>query len=154
MRHTLADSARKTSVALLNESTTELIDLSIQAKLAHWNVRGPHFLSYHQLFDQIVDHAREGSDLTAERVAALGAQAGLPIQKMATTTSLPQWPMELHHDHDVLSALADRVALVTNHMRQRIDKAAEANDANTADLFTEVSRQLDQDLWMLEAHEQ
>ena len=149
----LPESSRNAAITLLNASTTELTDLSIQAKLAHWNVRGPHFLMYHQLFDQVAEHAREGSDSTAERVAALGGVAGLPVQDIATTSPLPTWPMTLRAEAKVLAALADRLGIVANHVRERIDQAALAEDADTADLLTELSRILDQDLWMLEAHE-
>jgi len=34
----------------------------------------------------------------------------------------------------------------------RRDHYSDADDATTADLFTQVSRQMDMDLWFLEAH--
>jgi starvation-inducible DNA-binding protein len=37
-------------------------------------------------------------------------------------------------------------------MRAAIDEADKAGDADTADLFTEISRDLDKDLWFLQAH--
>ena len=36
--------------------------------------------------------------------------------------------------------------------RQAIDRSNELGDADSADLFTEVSRGLDKSLWFLEAH--
>jgi starvation-inducible DNA-binding protein len=35
-----------------------------------------------------------------------------------------------------------------------IDEAEQLNDADTADLFTEISRGIDKWLWMVEAHSQ
>jgi len=37
-------------------------------------------------------------------------------------------------------------------IRVAIDTAGKAGDADTADLFTEVSRDVDKLLWMVEAH--
>ena len=37
-------------------------------------------------------------------------------------------------------------------MRGAIDATAELGDADTADLFTQLSREIDKYLWFLEAH--
>ena len=50
------------------------------------------------------------------------------------------------------AALADRFAAVGKATRQAIDTADELHDQDTVDLFTEVSRDLDQSLYFLEAH--
>jgi starvation-inducible DNA-binding protein len=49
-----------------------------------------------------------------------------------------------------------RTTLATfgKNARRAIDEATDLKDANTADLFTEVSRGLDKLLWMVEAHVQ
>ena len=39
-------------------------------------------------------------------------------------------------------------------MRENIDETDEAGDAETADLFTEISRTVHKQLWFLEAHVQ
>ena len=49
-------------------------------------------------------------------------------------------------------ARAGQVAALAASIRQAIQASADAGDPTTADLFTEVSRALDKDLWFLEAH--
>ncbi|MBV8554591.1 MAG: DNA starvation/stationary phase protection protein Dps, partial [Planctomycetaceae bacterium] len=53
-----------------------------------------------------------------------------------------------HH----VEALAARFALLAATTRAAIDDATAAGDADTADVFTEVSRGLDKQLWFLESH--
>ncbi|MGN6030033.1 MAG: ferritin-like domain-containing protein, partial [Thermomicrobiales bacterium] len=53
---------------------------------------------------------------------------------------------------EYVEALVARWAAYAASTRAAIDTADEAGDADTADLFTEISRQVDMDLWFLEAH--
>ena len=50
--------------------------------------------------------------------------------------------------------MIDRFALYANAVRQNIDDTDEAGDVGTSDLFTEISRGVDKQLWFLEAHVQ
>ena len=53
---------------------------------------------------------------------------------------------------DYVRAVAERLAAFTNSAREAIDQVDKLGDANTADLFTEVSRCADKYLYFLEAH--
>lgn len=154
MRNTrinLSEQVRQNMVKLLNQHVTDLTDLFVQTKLAHWNVRGPHFIAYHELFDTLASHLNELTDAIAERATALGGVAGAPVQSIASQTSLDTWPMNLSRDAEVIRMLAERFAVVANSARAAITASADA-DPDTSDLFTEASRMLDKDLWFLEAH--
>jgi starvation-inducible DNA-binding protein len=50
--------------------------------------------------------------------------------------------------------MKDALAMFGRGARKAIDDAAALNDADTADLFTEISRGVDKSLWMVEAHVQ
>ena len=52
-KNTLADNTRKTSISLLQTALSSAIDLGLQCKQAHWNVKGPSFIALHELFDQL-----------------------------------------------------------------------------------------------------
>ena len=49
-------------------------------------------------------------------------------------------------------ALVERFAIYAASTREAIDTAADAGDQSSADMFTEISRQTDKDLWFLQAH--
>lgn len=138
---------------ILNDAAVTLTDLYVQSKLAHWNVRGPHFIAYHELFDQVAEHVQESLDSVAERAVTLGSSGGQPIGQVAQLSPLDPWPMGERHDQHVIRILSDRLGVAANQIRSAIAQTAEL-DPGSSDLFTEVSRQLDQDLWFLEAHQE
>jgi starvation-inducible DNA-binding protein len=151
-KNDLPVSVRGKVVELLNGRLADAIDLGTQAKHAHWNVKGPNFIALHELFDSVAEHVEDHVDTLAERITALGGTAHGTIAAVSRTTSLKTYPEDiaegLQHVEALSSALADFGAKV----RKGIDEAARLGDADTSDLFTGVSREIDKDLWFLEAH--
>jgi len=151
-RNDLSEAIRKEMVPLLNAHLADGIDLALQAKQAHWNVKGPHFLPLHELFDKVYDEASEWNDLVAERAVQLGGTAEGTLQAVSGKTRLSAYKVELTSGKDHLEALSDALARYGRSVREAIDAADQAGDADTADLFTEISRASDKTLWFLESH--
>jgi starvation-inducible DNA-binding protein len=139
-------------VKVLNQHLADAFDLLSQAKQAHWNVKGPDFWQLHKLFDEVAEAAEEWVDEIAERVTALGGYATGTVRMAAAATALPEFPDDITDGMDHVKALAERVAAFTNSARRAIDQTDQLGDADTADLFTEVSRGADKYLYFLEAH--
>jgi starvation-inducible DNA-binding protein len=153
-RNDLAESARKSVVQLLNDRLAEAIDLQLQAKQAHWNVKGPNFVGLHDLFDRVADAAREYVDLIAERGVALGGIAEGTVQTVARRSKLPEYAVSIGEWTAHVECMRTTLAAFGKNARRAIDEATDLKDADTADLFTEVSRGIDKLLWMVEAHVQ
>jgi starvation-inducible DNA-binding protein len=128
------------------------LDLEAQMKQAHWNVRGLNFFQLHQLFDGVHDEVEDFVDLIAERITALGGVADGRVQTTAKASSLYEYALETRAGEDHLKAVAAVLAQFGKALRSAIDQAAELGDADTADVFTEVSRATDKQLWFVEAH--
>lgn len=144
--------ARTKLISLLNQRLADTFDLMSQTKFAHWNVKGPNFYQLHLLFDKLAEDVEGHVDEIAERVTALGGIATGTVRQTAATSQTPEFPANTFKDMDVVRALADRFAAVGKAVRQGIDQADELGDKDTADLFTQVSRDLDQSLYFLESH--
>jgi starvation-inducible DNA-binding protein len=153
-RNDLPADTRQSIVKLLNQHLVEAIDLSQQAKQAHWNVKGPNFIALHELFDKVAEIAREAGDELAERATALGGIAEGTVQVVGQRTKLPAYPVEIVHWREHVNKLADGLATFGKHVRQAIDEADKLGDKDTADLYTEISREIDKQLWFVEAHVQ
>ncbi|BCX05064.1 MAG: DNA starvation/stationary phase protection protein [Candidatus Roseilinea sp.] len=153
-RHDLPAEVRSRMIALLNQQLADTFDLMSQTKQAHWNVKGPQFIALHEMFDEFAEGLAGYVDEIAERITALGGYAAGTVRMAAKASTLPDYPADVIADMDHVRALADRYAALAASTRKAIDVAGEAGDLDTADLFTEVSRDLDKWLWFLEAHVQ
>jgi len=143
---------REQIIAILNARLADTMDLYSQTKFAHWNVKGKDFYQVHLLFDAIAEHVEEGVDLIAERITALGGVANGTLRQAAEASSLSEYDFSATGSMDHVAALAERVAAVANAAREAIDQTDELEDKGTSDLFTEIVRTLDKDLYFLEAH--
>jgi len=143
---------REQVITLLNQHLADTFDLYSQAKQAHWNVKGAQFFQLHELFDKLADEAQEYVDLIAERVTALGGTAAGTVRMSAAASRLDDYPLDVSRGLSSVEALVRAYASLAETTREAIETTDRAGDADTSDLFTEVSRGLDKSLWFLEAH--
>ena len=115
-------------------------------------VKGPNFNALHDLFDKVAEATEGFSDLLAERVAALGGTAEGRLQAVSGQSALPVYPGEIFSGREHVDALSTSLAAFGRAVREAIDEAAQFGDADTADVFTEISRETDKQLWLVEAH--
>jgi starvation-inducible DNA-binding protein len=148
----LSQETREKVIGILNARLADASDLKSQAKQAHWNVKGIHFFQLHELFDQIATAVEAHMDLIAERATALGGTALGTVRVAAQNSSLSEYPLEITDGTAHVDALSTALADFGNVVRRNIDETNDLGDADTADLFTEVSREIDKLLWFVEAH--
>lgn len=148
----LSADTRLEVIKILNQTLAMSLDLKTQVKQAHWNVKGMDFYQLHELFDEMASELEEFVDLIAERVTALGGLAMGTARVAASESTLPEFPFDILDGKDHVTALADRYAPYAKTIREAIDQTDDLGDADTADLYTEVSRAIDKRLWFLEAH--
>lgn len=139
-------------IGSLNQTLASTLDLKTQVKQAHWNVKGMDFYQLHELFDEMAAELEEYIDMVAERVTALGGVAFGTARVAASQSQLPEYPFDILEGKDHVVALADRYAAYAKSVRAEIDSTDDLGDADTADLYTEISRAIDKRLWFLEAH--
>lgn len=148
----LSEKTRRGVVQLLNARLADAIDLETQAKHAHWNVKGPNFIALHELFDELAENVEGHIDSIAERITALGGTADGTLASVAKRTSIDVYPTDITDGRAHVDALATSLAGFGRKVRKAIEESAEMGDADTSDLFTAVSRDVDKYLWFLEAH--
>lgn len=144
---------RRKVCAILQQALADSADLTMQTKTAHWNVKGPHFIALHKLFDELYEEVAEHVDTIAERMGALGAVpiAGR-VQDAAKATRLKPYPLDLTDGMAHVKTLAEAYASFANELRGDKDKCEDAEDAVTGDMLSAIAAEIDKNVWFLEAH--
>ena len=139
-------------IDLLNQQLVDALDLGLQAKQAHWNVKGPHFIGLQELFGKVTEDLGEFIDNIAERAVQLGGIALGTIHVVSKHSRLSAYPLDVLSGKGHVAKLAASLTDFAATTGAAIDTAGKSGDANTADLFTEISRGVDKLLWMVDAH--
>lgn len=153
-KNDMPEKARVKVIELLNARLAEAIDLYLQTKQAHWNVKGPQFIALHELFDKVAEAVEDGVDEMAERAVMLGGTALGTVQVVAKESSLKPYPTDISKGTDHVEALSSALASYAKAVREAIETSDKLGDKDTADLFTGISRDIDKNLWFVEAHQQ
>jgi starvation-inducible DNA-binding protein len=151
-KNDLPQKTRAKVIAILGDRLADAADVMLATKQAHWNVKGPTFIALHELFDKINEASEGWVDLIAERIVQLGGTAEGTVQATAARTSMDPYPTDIVGGRDHVEALSSALAALGKKIRRAIDQTDEAGDKDTADLFTEISRDVDKYLWFVEAH--
>jgi len=153
-KNDLSDNVRVGAIELLNARLADAIDLQSQTKQAHWNVKGPHFIALHELFDKISEDVEDAVDEIAERVVQLGGVAQGTARAVASRSSLSEYPPNTVDGRSHVEALSSVLAAFGRSVRKAITDANDFGDLDTADIFTRISASIDKWLWFVEAHQQ
>ncbi|GAA2871933.1 Dps family protein [Paenarthrobacter ilicis] len=129
---------------------TDLIELQLQGKQAHWNIVGPNFRDLHLQLDELVVATREFADDTAERMRALHALPDGRSATIAKGTRLEEFPAGLINTKEAVKVVTDRVERAVQTMRDVHDDVDE-EDPTTADLLHAFISRLEQLVWMINA---
>ncbi len=150
-RNDLPEVVRLQMVDLLNARLVDAIDLRLQMKVAHWNVKGPEFIALHKLFDEVSSDVDEYVDLLAERAVQLGGVAEGTARQVASKSSLDEYAGSGSSEYHV-RAVADALAGFGRSARLALGSASDAGDQATTDILIEITRGVDKWLWFVEAH--
>jgi starvation-inducible DNA-binding protein len=141
-------------IELLNRRLADAIDLQLQSRQAYWNVKGPNFMALRELFNKIAEGVEEYADLIAERIVQLGGAAKGTAHAVVDRTSLDGYRLATADGNGHIDALSTTLTDFGRHVRYASEQASELQDADTADIFTEIARGIDKWLWFVQTSQQ
>jgi starvation-inducible DNA-binding protein len=146
----LSDEARKVTGDALQGAVVDLIDLSLAAKQAHWNLIGRNFRSLHLQLDEVVALGRDQMDIMAERAIAIGVNPDGRAATVAQQTGLPRLDSGYLRDEQVVAVFTEILAGISARFRERLHAVAEA-DPVTENLLEDALHGLEKTHWMFQA---
>jgi len=141
-------------IELLNRRLADAIDLQLQSRQAYWNVNGSHFMALRELFDKVAQGVEEDANRIAEHIVQLGGMAEGTMHAVARRSSLDEYVLATADGKGHIDALATKLTTFGKHVRYASDQATLLQDADTADLFTDIARGIDKWLWFVETSQQ
>lgn len=137
---------------ILQKNLTNLIDLALLLKQAHWNVVGQNFRSVHLQLDEIIVTVRDASDEVAERITALGIAADGRSSTVAEHSDLQSYANDFVKVDETVSRVADAMKTSIESLRSGIEKVGDL-DPITEDMLIAISGPMEKHLWMIQAQE-
>lgn len=147
----LPEAARAQITEALAGVLADGLDLHSQIKVAHWNVKGPHFAAFHPLFEGFATALAGFTDEVAERAVTLGARVGGTTRQVAGASRLTEPPAEVVRDLELAAQLADRFEQYLDGVRAARTVAERAGDQDTQDLLTGIVEAFEKNGWFLRA---
>lgn len=147
----LSEKARRALADSLNRSLADGLDLHSQIKVAHWNIKGPHFAALHPLFETFAVSLANHNDAVAERAVTLGGMAQGTARQVAKASRLPAYPQKTTRDMDHVKLLADRIESYLEGLRETRDLGEREDDVDSVDLLTGIITEFEKHAWFLRA---
>ena len=120
--------------AHLQQVLVDLTDLHLQGKQAHWNVVGKNFRDLHLALDEVVDAAREFSDVVAERMRAVYVTPDARAKTVAAHSTLTDFPADEVDTADTVD-LVTAALYATAGTARRVHDEVDAEDPTSADIL-------------------
>jgi starvation-inducible DNA-binding protein len=145
----LSEAAVREISAALNALLADAFALYVKTKNFHWHVSGPHFRSYHLLFDEQGEQIFATTDEIAERVRKIGGTTLRSIADISRHQTLKNNDKEFVAPREMLRELmADNKAMAAA-MRKAHQLADKHEDVATASLLETFIDATEKRTWFL-----
>lgn len=147
--HTVSE---KTATVVTNRIIANMGRLHVKLHQYHWYVKGPHFFTLHEKFEELYNENQEFFDRLAERLIIKGEQPVSTTEEFIEYATISESPedKDLPAEKMVAKIVEDYKAM-RDLTVQAIELAADEDDAVLEDMLIEYKEHLDKTLWMLSA---
>lgn len=121
----------------LNELLANVVSFYFKTHGAHWNVMGPDFAEYHELFGEIYADAYGSIDPIAENVRKLGKPALAGLSTIALTAELPETAQGVTEARVLAAEILSANEMLIGELAEAFDCAIMHNQQGIANFLAE-----------------
>ncbi|KRG16103.1 Dps family protein [Lederbergia galactosidilytica] len=116
----------------------------------HWYVKGPHFFSLHEKFEELYNEADKNIDELAERLLAIGGSPVATLKNVLQMASIGEVEESLDAN-GMVQSIVDDFTILIDELNEGMEIAEKAGDETTADMLLAIHTSLEKHNWMLRA---
>ncbi|MDN4074347.1 Dps family protein [Fictibacillus terranigra] len=133
---------------VLNKQISNWNILYVKLHNYHWNVKGPHFFTLHEKFEELYNEANQHIDELAERLLMLQQQPAATMKQYLELATVKE-ASNNETSEGMVQEIIDDFALMRDQLKQGMEITEKENDEVTHDMLLSISSQLDKHTWML-----
>ena len=141
-----------TAAAMTNHIVANIATLHVKLHQYHWYVKGPHFFSLHEKFEELYDENEEWFDQIAERLLASGNKPFSTTAQFQQYSFLKEDPADKYLSPETMvENLIDDYRTTRDVTMRAITMAQDEGDVVLEDTLISYKAYVDKILWMLQA---
>lgn len=123
---------------------------SLKAQNFHWNVEGPNFPQYHELFGNIYEEVYGSVDVIAERVRTIGAYTPGSFRRYIDLSQIED-QVEIPNAGSMLQKLLADIQVIQTSIKTCYNLAEQSGNHGLSNLMAERQDAFAKHAWMLTA---
>lgn len=138
------------TISFLNELLANQHVLYIKTRNAHWNVKGPDFLTAHKFFEDLYTKFENDIDLTAERIRKLNQPVIANMVFFSEISILNSVESISFDSLTLIKVIYDDLYIINNTIKEQLKQMSE--DLTTINFLTNLTEENEKTLWFLKSH--
>lgn len=118
----------------------------------HWYVKGTHFFTLHEKFEELYDDVNETFDEVAERLITIGGKPYSTLKEFLDHSIIEETPYTTEKSgEDMVAEVVADLRILADNLSKGIELTGDAGDDVTQDLLIGYKTDVDKHIWMYQA---
>lgn len=138
---------------MLNKIVATYGQFYIRLHQFHWYVKGSHFFTLHEKFEELYDGVTENLDLVAERLLAIGGTPYSTLQEFIEHSVIKENSEDKNlSQDDMVKAVVKDLETIGQTLAEGIELTDEHGDYPSNDMLIAIKEDSEKNIWMLKAY--
>lgn len=119
----------------------------------HWYVKGPHFFTLHEKFEELYEDTTGDMDEVAERLVAIGGEPYATLEEFKENAVITENVDDKNLSQDkMVKAIVKDYQSIRDFLTEGIKLTDQEEDFVSNDMLIAMKEKIDKTLWMLQAY--